>query len=135
MIGFAVFLIPLSRGGCDADSCVPDSRLPRQFSPKTTPESLYMAIATWNGVTLAESDATVVVEGNHYFPPDALHRHHLATSDHKTICPWKGEASYFHVEAGGDVNENAAWTYPSPKPAASEIKDHVAFWKGVEVTA
>lgn len=94
-----------------------------------------MAKASWNGVTLAESGSTVVVEGNHYFPPDSLQREHLRPSDHQSTCPWKGDASYFHVEAGGAVNENAAWTYPRPKPAASEIKDHVAFWKGVEVTA
>lgn len=93
-----------------------------------------MATATWNGATLAESEATVVVEGNHYFPSDSLRREHFRDSDHTTTCPWKGVASYLHVEVDGQVNENAAWTYPSPKPAASEIKDHVAFWKGVEVS-
>ncbi|MDA8017062.1 MAG: DUF427 domain-containing protein [Thermoanaerobaculia bacterium] len=94
-----------------------------------------MAKASWNGVTLAESDATIVVEGNHYFPPESLRDEHFRGSDHHTTCPWKGEASYFHLEAKGQVNENAAWTYPTPKPAASEIKGYVAFWKGVEVTA
>lgn len=94
-----------------------------------------MAIAIWNGVTLAESNATVLVEGNHYFPPDSLRREYLRDSDHRTTCPWKGEAGYFHLEAGGEVNQNAAWTYSHPNPAAAEIKDHVAFWKGVEVTS
>ena len=90
--------------------------------------------ATWNGATIAESDETIVVEGNHYFPPSALRREHAEPSDHRTTCPWKGEASYYHVVAGGERNENAAWTYPEPKDAAAEIRDHVAFWKGVEVS-
>ncbi len=89
--------------------------------------------ATWNGTVLAESDDTIVIEGNHYFPPGALRREHLRPSDHRTTCPWKGEASYYSVEAGGETNENAAWAYPAPKEAAAEIKDHVAFWRGVEV--
>lgn len=90
--------------------------------------------ATWNGATIAESDETVVVEGNHYFPPGALRREHVEPSDHRTTCPWKGEASYYDVVAGGDRNANAAWTYPDPKEAAAEIRGHVAFWKGVEVS-
>lgn len=90
--------------------------------------------AVWNDTVLAESDDTVVVEGNHYFPPDSLRREHFQESSHHTTCPWKGEASYYSVVAGGETNENAAWTYPSPKEAASQIKDHVAFWRGVEVT-
>ena len=90
--------------------------------------------AVWNDAVLAESDDTVVVEGNHYFPPDALRREHLEPSSHRTTCPWKGEAGYFDVVAGGERNENAAWVYREPKEAASEIKDHVAFWKGVQVT-
>lgn len=89
--------------------------------------------AVWNGTVLAESDDTVVVEGNHYFPPDALRREHVRESDHRTTCPWKGEASYLDVVVDGEVNENAAWTYPDPKAAAAEIRDHVAFWKGVTV--
>lgn len=89
--------------------------------------------ATWNGTVLAESDDTVVVEGNHYFPRESLVNNHFRTSSHHTTCPWKGEASYFDVVVDGDVNSNAAWTYESPKEAAREIKDHVAFWKGVEV--
>lgn len=90
--------------------------------------------ATWNGVVLAESQDTKVVEGNHYFPPESLNREALAASDHTSTCPWKGLASYYHVEADGKTNENAAWYYPAPKDAAAEIKDHVAFWRGVEVT-
>lgn len=91
--------------------------------------------AVWNDTILAESDDTVVVEGNHYFPPDSLRREHFQESSHHTTCPWKGEASYYSIVAGGETNENAAWTYPEPKEAASQIKDHVAFWRGVEVTA
>ncbi len=90
--------------------------------------------ATWNGAVIAESDETVVVEGNHYFPPDALREEHLRRSDHRTTCPWKGEASYYDVVVGGETNADAAWTYPAPKDAAAEIRDHVAFWRGVEVT-
>ena len=89
--------------------------------------------ATWNGTVIAESDATVVVEGNHYFPPEALHLDHLRASDHTTECPWKGTASYFDVVVDGETNDNAAWVYRDPKQAAAQIKDHVAFWKGVEV--
>lgn len=92
-----------------------------------------MARATWNGTLLAESDTTVVVEGNHYFPADSIKREHFKPSTHSTHCPWKGDSSYYSLEVGGQRNENAAWFYPEPKAAASEIKDHVAFWKGVEV--
>ena len=91
--------------------------------------------ATWNGAVLAESDDTVVVEGNHYFPAASLRREHFAESDHTTVCPWKGTASYHHVVVGDATNENAAWVYRDPKSAAAEIKDHVAFWKGVTVEA
>ena len=89
--------------------------------------------ALWNDAVLAESDDTVVVEGNHYFPPDALRREPFRESSHRTTCPWKGEASYYTIEVDGERNDNAAWTYPDPKAAAAEIKDHVAFWRGVEV--
>ncbi|HNE88654.1 MAG TPA: DUF427 domain-containing protein, partial [Actinomycetota bacterium] len=87
--------------------------------------------ATWNGAVLAESDATVIVEGNHYFPPDSLNREYFSDSDTHTVCPWKGTASYYSVTVDGQVNEDAAWVYPQPKEAASEIADHVAFWRGV----
>lgn len=89
--------------------------------------------ATWNGVTLAESDKTEVVEGNQYFPPDAIKREYFQPSETHSTCPWKGEASYFNVVVNGEVNKDAAWYYPQPKPAAAEIKDHVAFWRGVKI--
>lgn len=89
--------------------------------------------AVYKGVTIAESDDTVVVEGNHYFPRESVHREHLRASETHTTCPWKGQASYFSVAIDGEVNEDAAWYYPDPKPAAAEIKDRVAFWRGVEV--
>ena len=89
--------------------------------------------ATWNGTVLAESDDTVVVEGNHYFPADSLVREHFADSDTTSHCPWKGDASYYHVEVGGDRNADAAWYYPEPKSAAEEIRGRVAFWRGVKV--
>lgn len=89
--------------------------------------------AIWNGTVLAESDQTVVVEGNHYFPPDSLNRDFFVGSTTHTTCPWKGEASYFSVVVDGQENTDAAWTYPNPSAAAQEIKDHVAFWRGVTV--
>jgi uncharacterized protein (DUF427 family) len=89
--------------------------------------------AIWNDVTLAESDDTVVVENNHYFPPDSVKREYLKESDTHTTCPWKGEASYYTVVVNDEVNKDAAWYYPEPKEAAQQIKDYVAFWKGVEV--
>ena len=94
-----------------------------------------MATATWNGTVIASSDDTVVVEGNHYFPPSSVQREFLVESDTQTTCPWKGEASYYSLEVNGERNPDAAWYYPQPKDAASEIKDHVAFWKGVTVEA
>jgi uncharacterized protein (DUF427 family) len=89
--------------------------------------------AIWHDTVLAESDDTVVVEGNHYFPTASLRREHFRSSDHHSICPWKGTASYFDVLVGGEVNANAAWYYPEPKEAATQIKDRVAFWRGVEI--
>ena len=89
--------------------------------------------AIWNGATLAESNKTIVVEGNHYFPPDAVNRELFQPSETRTICSWKGEASYYSVAVDGTTNQDAAWFYPSPKPAAAEIKDYVAFWRGVKV--
>ncbi|MCJ8165249.1 DUF427 domain-containing protein [Pontibacter sp. E15-1] len=89
--------------------------------------------AIWNETVVAESSETIVIEGNHYFPPHALNKAHFEESNKQTHCPWKGEASYYHVTVQGEVNQDAAWYYPSPKDAASEIKDHVAFWKGVKV--
>lgn len=89
--------------------------------------------ATWNGVTLAQSDNTVVVEGNHYFPPEALNREYFIESATKSTCPWKGIAHYYTITANGKENRDAAWYYPSPKSAAAEIEGRVAFWKGVDV--
>ena len=89
--------------------------------------------AVWNNAVLAESDQTVVVEGNHYFPPESINREYFQESDNHTHCPWKGEASYYHVVVDGRVNQDAAWYYPEPKTAAAEIKGRVAFWRGVEV--
>lgn len=89
--------------------------------------------AVWNGAVLAESPKTEVVEGNHYFPPEALHREYFRDSDHHTQCGWKGVASYYHVEVAGKVNEDAAWYYPTPLSAARNIAGYVAFWKGVQV--
>ncbi|MEL7060908.1 MAG: DUF427 domain-containing protein [Acidobacteriota bacterium] len=93
-----------------------------------------MAEATWNGHTIAHSDETVVVEGNHYFPSDSVDASVLRPSEHTSVCPWKGTASYHHLEVDGVVNENAAWFYPEPRPAAAEIRNHIAFWKGVVVS-
>ena len=92
-----------------------------------------MMKATWHGTTIAEGDDTVVVEGNHYFPPDSLRREFFQKSDRNTHCPWKGEASYYDVVVDGAVNEGAAWYYPQPKEAAANIKGRIAFWKGVIV--
>jgi|SRR6476469_288676 uncharacterized protein (DUF427 family) len=94
-----------------------------------------MATARWNGEVIAQSDDTKVVEGNEYFPPDSVRADFLAPSETRSTCPWKGEASYYTLRVNGDENPDAAWYYPTPKDAAAEIKDHVAFWRGVEVTA
>jgi uncharacterized protein (DUF427 family) len=91
--------------------------------------------AIWNGVTIAESDDTVVVEGNHYFPASAVKQECLQPSTTHTTCGWKGIASYHDVVAGGQVNKDAAWYYPDPKTAADNIKGRIAFWKGVTVVA
>jgi uncharacterized protein (DUF427 family) len=92
-----------------------------------------MAKAMWEGAVLAESDRTVEVEGNQYFPPDAVKKEYFKLSTRHTVCPWKGTASYYDVEVNGKRNQEAAWYYPDPKPAAGQIKDYVAFWKGVKV--
>jgi len=91
--------------------------------------------ATWNGAVLAESDKTIVIEGNHYFPKDTINREYFQASSTHTTCPWKGEASYYDVVVDGQMNKDAAWYYPETKPAASEVKDRVAFWRGVKVEA
>jgi uncharacterized protein (DUF427 family) len=89
--------------------------------------------AIWNKEVIAESDKTEVVENNHYFPADSVKKQFLKPSDTHTTCPWKGLASYYTLSVGGKENKDAAWYYPAPKDAAKQIKDYVAFWKGVEV--
>jgi uncharacterized protein (DUF427 family) len=89
--------------------------------------------ATWNNEVIADSDNTVVVEGNHYFPSGSVNKDQLQPSSTHTICPWKGEASYYNVVVNGETNKDAAWYYPEPKDAAAEIKNRIAFWRGVRV--
>ena len=90
--------------------------------------------AIWKGQTIAESNDTLMVENNHYFPPDSVDRSFLVDSKTTTTCPWKGKAHYYTLVVNGEQNPDAAWYYPKPKPAAKEIKDYIAFWRGVEVT-
>ena len=90
--------------------------------------------ATWENTILAESDNTIVIEGNHYFPPESIKKEYFRSSDTHSTCPWKGLASYYHVDADGKVNQDAAWYYPEPKEAAKQIKNYVAFWRGVKVS-
>lgn len=94
-----------------------------------------MPKAIWKDTILAESNDTIVVEGNHYFPPDSIRREYFKESEHRTVCPWKGTASYYNVEIDGQVARNAAWYYPAPKDAAKQIKDYVAFWGDVRVVS
>lgn len=89
--------------------------------------------ATWNNQTLAESNDTIVIENNHYFPASTIKKEFFKASSKHTSCPWKGEASYYTIEVDGQKNEDAAWFYPNPKDGAKEIKGYVAFWKGVKV--
>ena len=91
--------------------------------------------ATWNGAVIAQSDDTVLVEGNHYFPDSSLNREYVTLSDHKSSCPWKGQASYYSLIVNGETNPDAAWYYANPQPGAEMVKDRVAFWKGVKVEA
>ena len=91
-------------------------------------------VARWNGEEIARSDDTVEVEGNHYFPAADVARSALVPSEKTSVCPWKGTAQYHSVNAGGDINPDAAWYYPEPKPEAAQIKDRIAFWNGVDVT-
>ena len=92
-----------------------------------------MPKAVWNGTVIAESERTKVVEGNQYFPPDAVRREHLRESSTHTTCPWKGVASYYDVVVGNEVNKDAAWYYPETKEAANDIRGYIAFWRGVSV--
>lgn len=93
-----------------------------------------MATATWNGTVLAESDDTVMVEGNHYFPAESVNKQYLHPSEARSVCPWKGVASYYDIVVDGDTNSGAAFYYPEPKPAAADIRNRIAFWKGVAVS-
>ena len=90
--------------------------------------------AIWNHTVIAESNETIVIENNHYFPPSTVKKEYLKLSFTHSTCPWKGEASYFDIEVDGKTNKDAAWFYPEPKDAAKEIKDYIAFWRGVKVT-
>ncbi|MGL5925270.1 DUF427 domain-containing protein [Chroococcidiopsis sp.] len=92
-----------------------------------------MAKATWNGAVLAESSTTEIVEGNHYFPPDAIDKQYFQESSTHTTCPWKGTASYYNVVVDGQVNKDAAWYYPTAKEKAKNIEGYIAFWRGVKV--
>ena len=92
-----------------------------------------MTKAIWAGIVLAESDQTIIVEGNHYFPPDSVNREHLEKSNTRTICPWKGEANYYNLVVDEKTHEDAAWYYPEAKKEAEHIQDYVAFWRGVEI--
>lgn len=89
--------------------------------------------AIWNGQVIAESDQTISLEGNYYFPAEAVRREFLEPSDTHTTCPWKGVASYYHVKVDNQINRDAAWYYPEPSEAAKQIKGYIAFWKGVQV--
>lgn len=89
--------------------------------------------AIWNGRVIAESDQTIVIEGNHYFPPQSVRQEFLQDSPTHTTCPWKGTASYYNLVVDGQTNKDAAWYYPTPKDAAQQIKGYVAFWRGVKV--
>jgi uncharacterized protein (DUF427 family) len=90
--------------------------------------------ATWNGTVIAESDKTIELEGNQYFPPESVNKQYLKPSSKHSTCPWKGEASYYDVAVNGDTNKDAAWFYPQPKEPAKQIQDYVAFWRGVQVS-
>ena len=92
-----------------------------------------MPKAVWNGAVLAESDDTILVEGNHYFPPETINREYFRDSQAHSTCYWKGVANYYDVEVGEDTNSGAAWYYPDPSDAAALIKDYIAFWRGVKV--
>jgi uncharacterized protein (DUF427 family) len=116
----------------DADSIIITLGSAECFPEISTSKDKTMK-ATWDGAVIAESDDTIVIEGNHYFPPDAVKRELLTASDTHTTCPWKGIASYYNVMVKDKVNKDAAWFYPEPKEAAKEIAGYVAFWKGVEV--
>lgn len=90
--------------------------------------------AIWNDQIIAESNDTIIVENNHYFPKESVNAQYLRPSDKQSVCPWKGVASYYSIDVNNQQNKDAAWYYPDPKDAAQNIKDHIAFWKGVKIT-
>ncbi len=90
--------------------------------------------AIWNGQIIAESDKTIKIEGNHYFPTDSVHPEFLDKSDTHTVCPWKGTASYYNIRVEGQTNGDGAWYYPEPKPMAKDIRNYIAFWRGVQIS-
>lgn len=92
-----------------------------------------MPRAVWNGVVIAQTERFETVEGNIYFPPESLDMQYFRPSDNRSTCPWKGQASYYDIVVGSQVNKDGAWYYPAPKPAAANIAGHVAFWRGVQV--
>ncbi|BAY86633.1 hypothetical protein NIES267_61440 [Calothrix parasitica NIES-267] len=92
-----------------------------------------MSKAIWNGTVIAESDKTVVVEGNNYFPPDSVKKEYLKESSKNSFCPWKGSANYYNIEVNGEVNQDAAWYYPQAKEKAKHFENYVAFWRGVKI--
>lgn len=94
-----------------------------------------MSKATWNGAVLAESNDTIVVEGNNYFPPDSINKEYFKESNKNSFCPWKGSANYYDIEVNGEVNKDAAWYYPEAKEKAKHFENYVAFWRGVKVEA
>lgn len=102
------------------------------MSQDVTPSDEHVQ-ASWNGTVIADSDRTIMVEGNHYFPPDSVHREYLQDSPESSHCPWKGDASYYDLVIEGERNAGAVWYYPEPYAAAAPIRDYVAFWRGVEV--
>ncbi len=110
---------------------IPDERKRARIAKRESGDDSMRAV--WNGVTLAESAETIVVEGNHYFPPQSVRREHLASTQMRSLCPWKGVARYFTIRLSDDTNRYAAWTYPRPWPWIRKIRGHVAFWNGVDV--
>lgn len=102
------------------------------LSPKTVTKTVMKAV--WNNQVIAESDQTIVIENNHYFPKESANAAYLVPTDIHTTCPWKGQASYYSLMVDGKENQDAAWYYAEPKPAAAQIKGYIAFWKGVKVT-
>ena len=131
--GFPFHVTVVLRSGWREDMCVDGLKRDVCISRGVGPSKSSMAKATWENAVLAESDGCVEVEGNQYFPEDSIHKEFFQPSSTQTVCPWKGTAKYYDVVVNGQRNKDAAWYYPEPSPAAKQIKDRVAFWKGVKV--